>query len=127
MTVIVIISDTHALAPSCARQPGFDGDIGKCAVSIVFVEPADRLGAFGIGCIETRSIHEEDVEPAVVVIVEKRNAAAGSFEQILVTSLGPEDRLRMQAGFSSHIYELNAKRYSREQLIQREYRHRCTQ
>ena len=72
---------------------------------------ADGLVALG-KAFEPPPVHEKDVEPVVLVVVEEGRAAAGGFEQILVAMFAAEDGLDVQAGFFRHIDKLHAQRRS---------------
>ena len=58
------------------RQSGFFGDVGECAVAIVLVE---AIGGAG-GDPSKRVPEAEDIEPAVVVVIDEGAAAADGFE-----------------------------------------------
>ena len=45
----------------------------------------------------------KDIEPAVVIVIVKRDAAAGGFEQILVLVFSAEDGFDIQAGFARDV------------------------
>src|SRR5689334_5194220 len=59
--------------------------------------------------LEARAVDEEDVEPAIVVVVVERHAATGGLQQILVLVLAAENRLRVQAGFFCDVHEGDAQ------------------
>src|SRR5436305_1367785 len=69
--IIVVVAYTAALAPACPNQPALGGDVRKRAVTIVLVESARWRIAGGVMCLKPRPIHKENVEPAVVIEVEK--------------------------------------------------------
>jgi len=69
--VVVVVADADASLPAGAREAGFRGDIGERAVAIIFVEMRGRLFAGFPICVEARAVGEVNVEPAVVVVVEK--------------------------------------------------------
>src|SRR5277367_879622 len=67
VTVIVIIADADALAPSGVGEAGFLRDVGERAVVIVVVKMARGRLACG-KTVERGAVHDEDVWPAVVVV-----------------------------------------------------------
>ena len=69
------------------RQSGTCRDIGERAVAVVVKEIARRFTVLYLR-IEAAAIHEEDIEPAVAVVVEERRTASHLLEQIpLVLSI----------------------------------------
>jgi len=55
--------------------------------------------------LQGAAVHEEHVEPAVVVVVEEGRAAAGGLEQVAVDVLPSEDRDRVEAGLAGDLAE----------------------
>jgi hypothetical protein len=82
VTVIVIIADARALAPSCIRKAGMRGDIRERAIVIVMKQMAGGVLRFLILRRQQVSIHQKDVGPAVVVVIEDGDAASRSFENV---------------------------------------------
>src|SRR5580704_2005779 len=79
-TIIIVVARANALAPASAGNAGFEGDIGKGAVPVVLVEPAHwRLTRWPLG-FKAGTVHQKDIEPAIVVVVDEGAAAPGSFE-----------------------------------------------
>ncbi len=83
-------------------EAGLDGDVGEGAVAIVLEQVRGRLFAFG-EAFQTPSVDQEDVEPAIVVVVVEGDAAAGGLEQIFVLVLAAEDGFGVEAGFFGDI------------------------
>ena len=71
--VVVVVADGHRRGPARSRQPGLLGHVGEGAVAVVLVE---AIGRARRRAFEARAAQHEDVEPAVVVVVEERHAAA---------------------------------------------------
>ena len=65
-------------------------DVGKRAVAVVVKEIARRLTVADFR-VEAAAVDEEDVEPAVVVVVEERDAAAHFLEQELLVGRTPRN------------------------------------
>ena len=74
--------------------PGFHGYVGKCAVAIV-LEEMRRGFAAGGEAFEARSVHQENVEPAVVVVVIERDSAASGLQQVFVLMLAAVNGIRV--------------------------------
>jgi hypothetical protein len=85
------------------------GDIGERAVAVVLEEMTAGLLACGKP-FEPPSIDQEDILPAVVVVVVEREPAAGSFEEIFIGELAAVDGLDVKAGLGGDIDEADAKR-----------------
>src|SRR5262249_23098138 len=83
--IVVIVPDADAGLPSCSRQTRFLGHIGERAVAIVFVEVRrGGLARWPFG-IQPRPVREIDVEPAVVIVIEKSQATSFCFDDRLLT------------------------------------------
>jgi len=54
---------------------------------------------------EPSSIHQEDVEPPVVVVVVKGDAATSRLEQVFVLVFAAENSFRDEAGFARDVDE----------------------
>src|SRR5580692_4280755 len=90
------------------RDAGLHGYIDESAVAIIAKQMRSRFSACR-KAFESRSVHQKDVEPAIVVVIVEGNAAAGGFEQILVFVLAAEDGFRVQAGFAGDIEKADAQ------------------
>src|SRR5262249_28738734 len=78
--VIVEIPDTHALPPSLIRHARFISDIGKRAVAVVTIERGARRLRLSAQRTERRAVNQVDIQPAVVVIINKGAARARRFD-----------------------------------------------
>jgi len=57
-----------------------------------------RSGFLSFGeAFESGAVDEEDVEPAIVVVIIEGDPAAGSLEEIFIFVLASEDGLRVEA------------------------------
>ena len=63
--------------------PAFSRHVGESAVAIVAEKMRCGFAASG-KALEAPAVHDENVEPAVVVVIVECDAAAGSFEQIFL-------------------------------------------
>ena len=110
IAVVVVVADAAGLSPAGADvEAGTFGDIGEGAVAIVFEETAMRFLAFG-KTLEAPAIDEEEIEPAVVVIVVEGEAAAGGFEEIFVFADAAENGFNVEAGTFDDVDERDAER-----------------
>src|SRR5262249_42286441 len=72
--VVVVIANANALSPAGVDETGFDRDVGKGAVAIV-LEQMTGGGLAGGKAFEAGAVDEEDVKPAVVVVVVESEGA----------------------------------------------------
>ncbi len=91
IAVVVIVAGGHAHAVVAVLHAGLFGDISEGAVAVVAVEAVPEpgiglvgRGAGGHGILQAGPIDEIDVEPAVAVEVEQRDAADHGFDQVLL-------------------------------------------
>ena len=109
-TVVVVVADADAGLPAGSGEAGVFGDIGERAVAIVFEEMGCGRLAFWPGGIEAIAVGEVDVEPAVVVVVEKCDAAAfGLDDGGFVIDAAP-DVWESESGLLADVNELYAVR-----------------
>src|SRR5216684_1594874 len=107
-SVVVIVPDANALTPSRVRQSSLCGHIGERAIAIVPEQMRRRFGASG-ETFEARSVHQKYIEPSVVIVVVKGDAATRGLQQILILVLAAENGFYIQAGLASHVYEAHAE------------------
>src|SRR5581483_3226945 len=103
--VVVEVAGADALPPTGVRHARLHRDIGKGPVAVVLIEAADGRPARRPLRLEARPVDEEDVEPPVVVVINKGTAAAGSLEQESVPALAAEDRPGAQARLTRDVDE----------------------
>ena len=106
--VIVVVADANSLSPARMRQPSFGRHVGKRPVPVVFEKMIRGFLSRG-ETFQPRPIHEENIEPAVVVVIIESDAAPRGFEKILVLVLTAENRLGIEFGFARHIQERDTK------------------
>jgi hypothetical protein len=103
-SVVVIVADADALAPAGRGQTRLGGDVGEGAVVIVVIQAVGRALPGGKS-FELRAIHQKDVRPAVVVIVENCDAGSGGFDDVFFAVDAAESVLRGEAGFLGQVDE----------------------
>ena len=92
VVVVVGCGGAHAVGIlRHARKPRFLGHIHERPISLLAEQPVPVLRVRLVGppvvrhrIRELRAVREEDVEPAVVVVVEQRDAAPHRFDQVFV-------------------------------------------
>src|ERR1700693_3544407 len=110
VAIVVIIADATGLPPTSAEfQARAFSDIGERAVAIVFKETTMRLMVFGES-FEPPAIYEKDIQPAIVVIVIKSEAAAGGFEKIFIFFHAAVNSFDIKARTFDDIHEADAQR-----------------
>lgn len=104
VAIIVIVPDTCALAPAGESDCGASSDIGKSSVVVVMEEVTCGI-AFRCGGVERGAINEEDVLPAVAVVVEDGNAGAGGLEDVALGFGASVDVMNEDAGLAGYVDE----------------------
>ena len=81
--VVVVITDGNAHSESSARHARSFGHIGERAVAIVLVKCiVDRLS--GGPEITRPAVHQVDIHPAIVVVIQKCAAASRRLENVIL-------------------------------------------
>ncbi len=57
--------------------------------------------------LEARAVDQENVQPAIVVVVVESDAAAGGFEKVFVLMLAAENSFGVETGFPRDVQEGN--------------------
>ena len=103
--IIVIVASANALSPTRRAQAGFHRDVGESAIMIVAIEvirrPLTRRKSF-----QRRAVDDENVRPAIVVVVEDGNPGSGRLNDVFLRVLAAEDNGRSQAGFLGDVDEI---------------------
>ena len=89
-------------------EASFKCDVGEGPVAIVLEQVVEGLLAGG-EAFETGAIDEEDVEPAIIVVVIKGNAAPCRLEQVFVLVFAAEDGDGVETGLFGNVDEGDAK------------------
>jgi len=83
------------------------GHVGECAVAIVLEEMRSGLVARW-KAFEARSVYQENIQPAVIVVIVKGDSAAGRFEQVFVFVLAAENCFDVQARVFGDVDEAHS-------------------
>ena len=78
VAIIVCRSDAHSVSTS--GDTGFFCDVRERSVAIVVVERVSKR-SFRLKKIATAAVHQVDVHPSVIVVVEERTAGARRFRK----------------------------------------------
>ena len=75
ISVVVIISDAAPLAPSRSKQSSFLRYVRKGPIAVIVKQKVRRL-MLRRDALKSRPIHHKDVQPAIVVVIEKGNTTS---------------------------------------------------
>ncbi len=105
--VIVIVAHANARAPSGAAQAGFFRHVRERAVAVVLKEVLRGRLAIGIGFFARQAVAvgEVDVEPAILVVIEKGQPAALGFNNVFLVLDAAPHVGDVEAGLFRHIHE----------------------
>src|SRR6185369_1769394 len=78
-SVVVVVGHRHGRRPAGAKQPGIRSDIGKRSIAIIFVQ---AVGGTGRRDFQASTAENEQVHPAIVVVVNERHAAPDYFDDV---------------------------------------------
>src|SRR5207245_1828687 len=81
IAIIVPYRCPHAV-PTTSNL-GFFGDVGKGSVSIVVIQCVFQRW-IRVEKIAAAAVHQIDVHPAIIVIIQEGTASSGSFRKIIV-------------------------------------------
>src|SRR4051794_32217271 len=102
VTVVVVVADAGSLTPGVEADAGFCGDVCKGAVVVVVEEVA---GGFVFDGFECCAVDEEDVLPAVAVVIEDSHTGAGGFDDVALGFVAAVDVADQDSGFGCDIDE----------------------
>src|SRR5581483_2271431 len=102
--IIVVVAHGDAESPPAMRQPGLGGHVGESSIMVVAVQLAG-VALPGTDVFDRRAIDQQDVDPAVIVIVECGNAAAHRFHDVAL-SRPPTRKVEVEAGALRHVNEV---------------------
>ncbi len=106
-TIVVIVTNSYPARPTRAQQAGLLRDIGKCAVSIVFVQ---AVAGFWNDLVHALTAEHENIQPAIVVIIEEGNTAAHSLNDVVLMLEAAVDDGRRKPSLCGNIGEVRKKR-----------------
>src|SRR5688500_5839595 len=80
--IVVVVAGAHAGAPATAVEPGLGGDVGEASGTVVPVEQ-DHVAAAAGELRAGRTADEQDVEVAVVVVVDEGPSVAIGVDDVI--------------------------------------------
>src|SRR5262249_55389968 len=99
-----------AVPPSLIRHTRFICDISKRAVAVVTIERGARRLHLSAQRIERRTVDQVDIEPAVVVIINKGAARARRFNEVILGRRAGDEAKAAEACGLRHVDEAHARR-----------------
>jgi hypothetical protein len=93
--VVVVVTDAHPDCPAGIPQARFFRYILECAIAIIFEEPVGCAGRHGF---QGSAAKNENVHPAIVVVVEEGASAAHLLDDVGHGLWHPVIHRRGQAG-----------------------------
>jgi hypothetical protein len=108
--IVVVIADRHAHSKHLDRQASFRRHVGKGSVVIVVIKRGMRRVIVMLWPIG--AVYEENVLPAVVVVIEKRHAGAHRLRQKFLSVRAVVVR-EMNSRRSSDVFKVNRRRRRR--------------
>src|SRR6202030_4523827 len=79
--VVVVVSYANPLSPAGCGETSLHCDISKGSIVIIAIEVIARRRSSGKG-VQAGSIDQENVWPAVVVIIEDRHPGSGGLDDV---------------------------------------------
>src|SRR5579859_1991121 len=81
--IVVVIAHAYAGLPTRAGEAGFFRDVGESSIAVIFVQMRGGSFAWRPIFVEAGSVCQINIEPAVVVVIEKSQATAFGFDDVL--------------------------------------------
>src|SRR5580692_7312789 len=82
--IVVVVGARAAISPAIISDAGRPGHIRKRSVVVVVEQRCVRRFFLSIQRIERRAVHQVDVQPTIVVVVEKANTGTIRFHDELL-------------------------------------------
>ena len=89
-SVIVVVAHAYPLPPSACRESSLHRHIGKSSIVIISVQMIGR-GLSPGKSFEGRAIHQKNIRPAIIVIIEDCRTRSGSLDDVFLRVLPSED------------------------------------
>src|SRR6185312_14567618 len=108
--VVIVIADRHAGRPHAASKTRLRRHVFERAVAIVVIKTDSGFGRRRAGL--ALAGEDDDILPAVIVVVDKRCAASHRAQDVIDVTFVTVDHRRRQAGLFGHIDEVRMERNS---------------
>src|SRR5215468_12685112 len=103
--IVIEIANADALSPSFIGLTRLVGDFRKGPVAVVVIESGARRLRFASQRIQCRAIDQIDVQPPVIVVVEKCATGSGSLNQIILSRASRKMAKAGETGGAGHVRE----------------------
>src|SRR5206468_9325568 len=103
--VILVIADADALAPPGRLQASVHCDVNKRAVVIITIEVIGGRSCTRYA-FERGDVHDENIWPAVIVVIENCNPGAGRLDNVLLGIYAAEDGGHGESSFFGYVLEI---------------------
>ena len=108
--IVIVVRDGDCARPSTAHQARLLRNIAERAVSIIFIQPIRRARD---GLAGARTAEHQNIQPAIIVIVEKGNSTADRLEDIFLLVNASIDGGGSKAGAGRHVGKMGQERPAR--------------
>src|SRR5262249_25849026 len=102
-SVVVVVAHTHAGLPTGAADSRLLSYVCEGAVAIVLVQMSRGYLPFAPVSIQPIAVRQIDIDPSVVVIVEKSNPAAFGFDDEPLVLNSTPNIGDVEAGSAGHV------------------------
>jgi hypothetical protein len=102
VAIVVKISAAYTLSPAAANESCFLGDVSKLPVASVAEEAVCGIEIWR-QAVKASSIDQENVQPAVIVIINEGGPASGSFQEVTVSMLITVGHTYVETSLLRHI------------------------
>ena len=109
-SIVVVIANANAGLPAGAPESRLICYIGKCAVTVVLVQMSGWLSSRCPMRIKPASITQVDVQPAIVVVIKKRQPASFGFDDDALGIYPAPYVGSSQSGLLCDVDKLNLRR-----------------
>src|SRR5439155_398038 len=109
-TVVVVVAHAHRGYPARAVETGLFRYVGECAITIVLVQP---VGAAVGRAFQSRAAQKENVQPAVVIVVDERHATTHRLDDVLFAVHSAVDHGLAQPGLFRDVNEVRIEGQAR--------------
>src|SRR5208282_2656945 len=100
--VVVIVADANTNGPAGIEQSGFLGDVGERTIAIVLVK---TIAGSGGDAFQAAATEDEDVHPAIVVVIEEGATAAHDFRNVGCTGAFAVEHRPRESSTCGHIHK----------------------
>ncbi len=84
IAVVVEVARAHALSPALVGDAGLGGDVAEPAATEVAIERCRRCRGVLPDAVQRRAVDQVDVLQAVAVVVDRRDAGARDFDDVVL-------------------------------------------